>query len=71
VDYLVRQKLQGDKAVQHILSLVDHTHPDSAQLLDDAVVRDGPSDHWRESYVGQAGKSMKSRKLEVDQEDGW
>jgi hypothetical protein len=28
--YLVRQKLQGDEAVQlYILGLVDHTHPPS------------------------------------------
>jgi hypothetical protein len=31
-------------------------------LLDNAVVRDGSSNHWKqESYVGQAGKSMKAR----------
>jgi hypothetical protein len=33
--YLVRQKLQGDEAVQlYILGLVDHTH------------RDGLADYW-------------------------
>ncbi|MGA8622830.1 MAG: hypothetical protein WB660_30440 [Candidatus Sulfotelmatobacter sp.] len=28
-----------------VLSLVDNTHPAAAQLLDDAVVRDGLPDH--------------------------
>jgi hypothetical protein len=32
----------------YVLSLVNHTHPTPAQLLDDAVVRDGLADHeWR------------------------
>ena len=35
------------------------THAATAELLDDAVVRDGLADHWRESYVGEAGKSSK------------
>ena len=40
------QELQGHKAVQPgVLGLVDHTHPATAQLLDDAVVRDGLADH--------------------------
>jgi hypothetical protein len=43
--YLVRQELQRYKAVQlHILGLIDHTHPAAAQLLHDAVVRDGLAD---------------------------
>ena len=29
----------------HVLGFVDHTHPAAAQLLDDAVVRDGLTDH--------------------------
>jgi hypothetical protein len=28
-----------------VLSLVDHTHPETAELLDDAIVRDGLVDH--------------------------
>jgi hypothetical protein len=32
----------------------------TAELLDDAVVRDGLADHWRESYVRETGKSMKA-----------
>src|ERR1700687_5600449 len=40
--YVVGQELEGHKATEFdILSLVDHTHPSAAQLLDDAVMRDG------------------------------
>jgi hypothetical protein len=43
---LVRQELQGDKAVQlYVLRLVDHTHPATAEFLDNAVVRDGLTNH--------------------------
>jgi len=36
----------------------DDTHPETAELLNDAAMRNGLSDHWRESYVWEAGKSM-------------
>src|SRR5437899_2929020 len=43
---ILRQELQRDKAMQAgVLRLVDHTHPAAAQLLDDAVMRDGLADH--------------------------
>ena len=43
--HVIRQKLQRDEAVQAgILSLVHHTHTAAAQLLDDAVVRNGLAD---------------------------
>ena len=43
---LVRQELQGNKAMQgDVLRLVHHAHAATAQLLDDAVVRDGLADH--------------------------
>src|ERR1700688_3796053 len=49
---IVGKKLERDKAPENgVLSLVDDTHPAAAQLLDDAVMRDGLPDHWRESYV--------------------
>jgi hypothetical protein len=38
-----------------VFSFVDHTHPTATQLLDDAVVRDGLPDHWRESYDCETG----------------
>ena len=44
---VVGQELKSDKAAElHVLGLVDHTHPAAAELLDDAVVRDGLADHW-------------------------
>jgi hypothetical protein len=61
--YVVGQEFQRNKlALLHILSLVDHTHP-AAELLDGAVVRDGPADHWRESYFGETGKSTKAEDI--------
>ena len=49
----LRQELEGDEAMQaDILSLVHDAHPAAAKLLDNAVVRDGLPDHWKqESYV--------------------
>ena len=44
------------------------THAAAAELLDDAVVRDGLADHWRESYAGEAGKSIKAMGLLVAQQ---
>jgi hypothetical protein len=42
---LVRQELQGDKAVQlYVLSLVDHAHTTAAELFYDAIVRNGLPD---------------------------
>ncbi len=42
----IGQEFQGDKSAQPgVLGLVHHTHPTAAQLLDDAVVRDGLADH--------------------------
>ena len=43
----VRQELQSHKAAEFsVLGLVHHTHPTTAELLDDAVVRDGLADHY-------------------------
>ena len=52
----IGQKLEGDEAVQpRVFGFVDHTHPAAAQLLDDAVVRDGLSDHgFRRSEKDEA-----------------
>src|ERR1700682_4180613 len=47
--YFIGQELQGHEAMQPgVLSLVDDTHVTTAQLLDDAVMRDGLADHERE-----------------------
>jgi hypothetical protein len=46
----VGKELQGDESVQgYIFSLVDDTHPAPAQLLDDAVVRDGLADQMKKA----------------------
>jgi len=39
---VVGQELQGDEAAKlGVLGLLDHTHPAAAQLLQDAIVRNG------------------------------
>jgi hypothetical protein len=44
---IVREEFQGDEATEiGVLGFVDNTHPAAAQLLDDAVVRDGLADHY-------------------------
>ena len=48
-----------------VLSQVDLAHAAASELFYDAVVRDGLSDHWRESYVCETGKSMKAMQLAV------
>jgi len=47
--YVVGQELKGDEATEfNILSFVDHSHAATAQLVNDAVMRDGLADHeWR------------------------
>ena len=43
---LIRKEFEGHEAVEfHVLGFVDDAHPAAAQLLDDAVVRDGLPDH--------------------------
>ena len=55
-----------------VFGLVDHTHPAAAQLLDNAVVRDGLADHWRRILrLWNAGKSMKAVELAVPQKACW
>ena len=61
--YVVGQELECHKAAEFdILSLVHHAHTSAAQLLDDAVVRDGLADHWTRILRGQNGR--------VDESDG-
>jgi hypothetical protein len=57
--HVIGEKLERDKAAKlGVFGLVDHTHPTTAQLLNDAVVRDGSTDHLRECYGVRSGKSM-------------
>jgi len=40
------EKLESNESMKPcVLSFVDDTHPAASQLLDDAVVRDGLTDH--------------------------
>jgi len=49
VGNIIRQEFQSDKTAEfEILGLINHTHPPAAELLDDAVVRDGLASHWAE-----------------------
>jgi hypothetical protein len=50
-----------------VLGLVNHAHTVGAELLDDAVARNGQTDHWRESYVPETGKSMKARSCGISE----
>lgn len=44
--YIFGQEFQSDESTKFgVLSLVHHTHTAAAQLLDNAVVRDGLTDH--------------------------
>src|SRR6266700_3499073 len=45
---------------RRVLGLVHDTHPTPAELLDDAVVRDGLVDHSQECYGEWRGMSMSS-----------
>src|SRR5690349_15516905 len=61
---IVGQELEGNKPTEfHILGLVHDTHAATANLLDDAVVRDVLADHWRECYVSGTGKSTRALEL--------
>ena len=51
--YVIGQELESHKATEFdVLSLIDHTHAATTELLDDAVVRDGLADHWRKILRG-------------------
>ena len=44
--HFIGQKLERDEAVQpRVLGLIDHTHAAAAQLVDNAVMRNGLPDH--------------------------
>src|SRR4051794_14529806 len=70
---LVRQELQGNKAMESsVLGLVDHTHPAAAQLLDDAVVRDGFADHGIAAMLGVVQRQVnEAEELAVSRRYSW
>ena len=43
---------------QRVFGLVDNTHPATAELLNDAVVRDGLADHEQELRAAMLGTLM-------------
>src|ERR1700687_6440263 len=68
----IGQKLERHKAMQpSVLSLIDHTHAATTELLDDAVVRDGLADHPKKCYGGRGGKSTKAGNFAVSQIGNW
>ena len=69
---VLRKELQRDEATEfRVLGLVDHTHPTTAEFLDDAVVRDGLANHAQARYGGRIDKSMKAGGLAVSHQDCW
>ena len=58
MSHVLRHELERDEATKlGVLSLIDDTHPAPAELLDDAVVRDGLSDHGAQAeMVGMRGR---------------
>src|SRR5438552_873256 len=55
-----RQKLQSYKTTQTgVFGLINDTHPAAAELLDDAVMRDGLADHVDAMLGGEGGASQR------------
>ena len=62
--HFIRQELEGDKAAEFdVFGLVDDSHPATAELLDDAVVRDGLADHWAEILGPEIGQVNETREV--------
>jgi hypothetical protein len=62
--------LQGNKPTQFdILSLVNDAHPSTAELLDDAVVRDGLADHGAQGCNVRRAAKGESTKERVRQNE--
>ncbi len=59
---LIGQEFQGDEAAElGVLSLIDDTHTATAELLDDAVVRDGLADHWWANVMARSWQVNEGR----------
>ena len=59
VGNIVGKKFQGDEAAEFgVFGFENHAHAATAELFENAVVRDGASDHSREVYAGGWDKSM-------------
>ncbi len=54
---IVRKEFQSDEAPKiKVFGFVDHAHPAAAELLDDAVVRDGLANHCAEILGSRSGQ---------------
>lgn len=54
VSNIFREEFQSDEPVEpRVLGFIDNSHAPTAELFDDAVMRDDLPDHWRESYAGE------------------
>ena len=54
---VVGQELQGHESAKlGVLSLINDTHPATAELLENAVVRDGLPNHWDEILGLEGGQ---------------
>src|ERR1022692_3558514 len=68
---LFRQELQGNKTMEdYVLSLIDHAHPATAQLLDDLVVRDSLADHLAEILGLRVGQVNEGQQVSASQRYG-
>ena len=77
---VVGKKLQSDETSERsVFGLVDHTHATTAQLPDDAIVRNGLADHYWRIITGRAGKDgqrsgrfiLRTRHLLVNESRVW
>jgi hypothetical protein len=49
---VIGQKFQSDDAIKAgVQGLVDNTHSASTEFFQDAIVRDGPVNHWRARHL--------------------
>jgi len=70
--HVIGKELKRNETTQlGVLGFVNYAHTAAAELFDDAIARDGLADHWRESYVGETGKSMNAERFAAGKSDGW
>src|ERR1700723_4332991 len=64
--HLIRKEFQRHGPAQPpILSLIDHTHPPAAQLLEDAVMRNSPANH--RSRISHRPSILRRRTIAINQ----
>jgi len=61
------EEFQGHEAIQaRVLRFVNDTHASTAEFFDDAVVRDGPADHWAEILGSESRQVNEDGGLTLD-----